>query len=242
MLPPANALDGPEGDQLIHRLAHPRQHRPHQEHRDSAQEKRLPAIQVRQPPHDRHRRRRSHQVRRRHPRKPVKPAQVRNDPRHRRAHHRLIQRRQEDRQHQPTQRKHHLPPRQRRWRRRVVLHQPVCTVELTSIEPPVTGRLESGARRARGPCLASTSIPAWRERRMLPAPCPCDVSQGLRTYEPFLRTNPGQRRQRGHELGARKLQIADWNVDHNRGLAFERAWKQVFQVLRIVRPQSDRSE
>ena len=77
---------------------------------------------------------------------------------------------------------------------------------------------------------------------MLPAPCPCDVSQGLRTYEPFLRTNPGQRRQRGHELGARKLQVADWNVDHNRGITRKRAWKQVSLVLRIVRPQSYRSE
>ena len=98
----AQALDGPERDQLDHRVRQPGQDRPGQEDHDRGLEEHLPAVLVAQLAPQRRRHRRGQQVGGDHPGDVGPALQVAHDRRQRGRHDGLVQRGQQHPEHQRT--------------------------------------------------------------------------------------------------------------------------------------------
>ena len=102
------ALDGAEGDQLVHGLRQAGQRRAGQEDDDRGDEELLPPVHVAELAVERRGDRGREDVGRHHPGQVRDPAQVTHDPRQRGAHDEVVQHGQQDRHQQPGQHDHHL--------------------------------------------------------------------------------------------------------------------------------------
>ena len=149
----AETLERPADDQHGHRRRQSRQHRPHQEDRQSGEVHAPPAVEIREPPPERHGDRRGEDVAREDPRVDGEAAQARDHRRHGRRHRRRLHRAEEEPQHHARD------------------------------DEPAAGRRRGGhgpvPRRAHG-ALGARALPAKirvRERRFVPI-LPDDAERG----------------------------------------------------------------
>jgi hypothetical protein len=103
----ADALDGPEGGEHVHRCGRRARGRPDDEDRDGEQEEAAPTVDVGELAVERRRDRGGDQVRRGRPRLPVQPAEVVGDGADRRGHDRLVERGEEHPRHEGDEDLHH---------------------------------------------------------------------------------------------------------------------------------------
>ncbi len=108
----AQALDGPEGDQLGHRLRQAGQRRPDQEDHDREDEELLPPVHVAELAVERRGDQGREDVGGHHPGQVRHPAEVADDPRQRGAHDQVVEHGQQDGEQQPGQYDHHLARRE----------------------------------------------------------------------------------------------------------------------------------
>ncbi len=108
----AQPLDGPEGDQLGHRLRQAGQRRPDQEDNDRDDEELLPPVHVAELAVERRDDQGCEDVGGHHPGQVVHPAEVAHDPRQRGAHDQVVEHGQQDGEQQPGQDDHHLAVRE----------------------------------------------------------------------------------------------------------------------------------
>ena len=108
--PTADALDGPEGDQLVHGLAEAREDGADQEDDDAGHEEDLAAVDVREAADNGHGGRGRDEVGGRDPGEAVEAAQVGDDPGHGGGDDCLVQRREEQREEKAGHRQDELTP------------------------------------------------------------------------------------------------------------------------------------
>ena len=133
--PTAQALDGPEGDQLEHRMAESRQRRAHQEDHDGGLEERLAPVLVAELAPQRCRHGRSQQVRGHHPGQMGCAVEVAHDGRQGRRDDGLVERGQEHAQQQRADDDEHPAPRQVEGRARGAGSAGARSVRSSGINP-----------------------------------------------------------------------------------------------------------